>query len=117
MNVTTRSELIQVFVNKCFSAIKRAGRTTRSSRSQQADDGDKGRGVGLSFPFWFVDKDDLDTLEPQLASYKFTALGTAGSTLRHPISIELPHIDIPIGKDAQATAKGLLDTGGACTMG
>ena len=43
----------------------------------------------------------------------------AGSSfgLQYPITAQLPHIDLPIGKKAQATAEGLLDTGGACTMG
>ena len=117
MNATTRGELIQVFFNQCFTAIKIAGRTTCSSRSQQVDNDDDGHGVALAFLFWFINKDALDTSEPLLASYKFTELGTAGSTLRYPISIELPIIDFPIKKDTQATAEGLLDTGGECTMG
>ena len=73
-------------------------------------------------PFWCIDKDnnlDLhdETLEPlHLASYKVSPVG-ASFSLRYPISIELPHIDLPVRKEAQETAEGMLDTGGACTMG
>ena len=51
-----------------------------------------------------------------MASYKFSPVN-AGFSLRYPISIELPHINLPVGKESQATAEGMLDTGGACTMG
>jgi hypothetical protein len=38
-------------------------------------------------------------------------------TVRYPIASELPHVTIPVGKDGAAMVEGLLDSGGACTMG
>ena len=39
------------------------------------------------------------------------------SAIRYPIASELPHVCIPVGRNSEATVEGLLDTGGACTMG
>ena len=50
-------------------------------------------------------------------SIPLTASGTAAPSLQYPISSELLHIKLPVGKDSSVPIEGLLDTGGACTMG
>ena len=54
--------------------------------------------------------------DPEAMTHKMTPKGATHS-LQCPITTQLPHIDLPVGKRAQATVEGLLDTGGACTMG
>ena len=35
----------------------------------------------------------------------------------YPITTELPHVHLTVGRKQEASVEGLLDTGGACTMG
>ena len=75
----------------------------------------------VSFPFWLVDKPSdedpiVDTDNSMFSTFQFVPEG-ASSPIRYPISSELPHVIIPVGPLGQASVEGLLDTGGACTMG
>ena len=49
-------------------------------------------------------------------SFQFSP-GPGSFTFRYPISNDMPHVNIPVGRQGQALIEGLLDTGGACTMG
>ena len=80
---------------------------------------------GWTMPYWVTDE-SVDMIEPdspqetinaaRASSFKFTPKGLGGS-IRYPITTELPHVDLPVGKQGVDTIEGLLDTGGACTMG
>ena len=76
--------------------------------------------VFFCFDFKFVIFSIRDLLDDdhwvQVQSFNANAQQD-GFTFRYPITVELPHTDIPVGKNAEATAEGMLDTGGACTMG
>ena len=110
---STREEVVRAFIVE--SQLKDDSRSSRQRRSSK--DG------AMMFPFW-VEDDDL--VEPgysfegsttELATYKFSAQTHEESSIRYPISTELPHVVLPIGKSGDATVEALLDTGGACTMG
>jgi hypothetical protein len=75
----------------------------------------------LAFLFWLVDKpneeNSMVSLEDALFSlFQFVPEGDT-SPIRYLILSELPHVVLPVGRLGQATVEGLLDTGGACTMG
>jgi hypothetical protein len=63
-----------------------------------------------------MDEENVHADTEDACTFKFSPQGL-GFTIRYPITTELPHVHIPIGKQSSATAEGLLDTGGACTMG
>jgi hypothetical protein len=77
----------------------------------------------LALPFWVV-QDEQDAYSSRSFStapfspsvYEFEAQRSS-SDLRYPIVSELPHVVIPVGRKGEAMIEGLLDTGGACTMG
>ena len=50
------------------------------------------------------------------ATFQFAPQGRTFA-IRYPITSELPHFHLPVGKNNEATVEGLMDTGGACTMG
>ena len=81
----------------------------------QSDDNDGVSETPILLPFWNIDHDHPG-FDQDAMSYRLAPQGTTFN-LQYPIMTQLPHIDLPIGKKGQATAEGLLDTGGACTMG
>ena len=122
LGADARSALINSFVQETLSVTgqTRGGavinRANTSGTTQTS-------GNAISFPFWILDGEDhTGSLGP--SGFTFirtfnTASTSAGDQKQftYPITSELPHAYIPIGKDGRATAEGMMDTGGACTMG
>jgi hypothetical protein len=82
-----------------------------------------GGGPPLALPFWVVQDEQDDNCSRSFSTapfspgvYQFEAQRSP-SDLCYPIALELPHVVIPVGCKGEATIEGLLDTGGACTMG
>jgi hypothetical protein len=130
-NAPSRQHLVAEFVyehnsKSDLSVEKRIGRIRKQARlNPPEEDQGEGGGAPLALPFWVVQDDHYDgdsrsfaasTYSTGISSYQFEAQGTT-SALRYPISSELPHVVIPVSRKAEATIEGLLDTGGACTMG
>jgi hypothetical protein len=102
------------------------GRLRKQARlNSPGEDQGEGGAPPLALPFWVVQDDRNDEgsrsfatapYSPGLSSYQFEAQGSP-SGLLYPISLELPQVVIPVGRNGEATIEGLLDTGGACTMG
>jgi hypothetical protein len=102
------------------------GRLRKQARlNSPGEDRGEGGDPPLALPFWVVQDDQNGKgsrsfvtvpYSPSMPSYQFEAQGCP-SGLRYPISSELPHVVIPVGRNGEATIEGLLDTGGACTMG
>ena len=135
-NGPSREYLVAEFVhenNKCAptSLEKRVARTRKAARLNE--DGDRGPGVGqpaVALPCWVLDDEDDDDAARSfgavvessilgshaISSYQFGDRN-AESPIRYPIASELPHVVLPVGRKGEATVEGLLDTGGACTMG
>ena len=124
----SRLEMIKAFVAECnahgatrVSNRKRSGTAAFPTIPGGADEGDY-QEVGkddnaLALPFWVEEEDNpQDSPTEEGTSFNAAPRGI-GFSIRYPITVELPHIDVPVGKQSQATAEGLLDTGGACTMG
>ena len=65
----------------------------------------------ISFPFWNRTF-GVDGPDDGIRTFNFMPEGNR--PIRYPITMELPNIELPISKRAQAT-EGMLDTGGACT--
>ena len=128
---TSRAALIQSFAAEC-NANGATRQSARHRKSPVPQDGgnEQGRSLdpalrGYAMPYW-VTEESADVIVPdppqdvinatRASSFKFTPKGLGGS-IRYPITTELPHVDLPIGKQGVDTIEGLLDTGGACTMG
>ena len=89
-----------------------AGSQAGNQATFQQGDG-AGTTGSIVLTFWAAQEEDNGG-----RSFKFTALGQAPVDIRYPITGELPHIMLPVGKKFTGfQVKGLLDTGGACTMG
>ena len=118
LGASSRQTLVSTFITE---QNKHAVTSLSSLRSRTRDNKDKdGSGV-ISLPFWVVNEAAFQALlddDHWVQVQSFNAnVQQDGFTFRYPITVELPHTDIPIGKNAEATAEGMLDTGGACTMG
>lgn len=125
-DATTRTLLVDQFVHENnshsdTSVEKRILRVRKAARFSEASEGKSEGGTGpVALPFWVIQDEEHEDSRSFAMSFQFDAqLDGHGpsSTLRYPISSKLPHVIIPVGKMGQATVEGLLDTGGACTMG
>jgi RNase H-like domain found in reverse transcriptase len=130
-NAPSQQHLVAKFVyenntKSDLSVERKIGRIRKQAHlNPSEEDQDDGGGAPVALPFWVV-RDNQDhedsrsfaasAYSPGISSYQFDAQGTT-SALWYPISSELPHVVIPVGRKAEATVEGLLDTGGACTMG
>jgi hypothetical protein len=130
-NATSRHHLVAEFVyehnSKLDVSVEQGIGRLRKQARLSSPGGDQGEGGGppLVFPFWLVQDDQngegsrsfaTAPFSPGMSSYQVEALDPP-SGLCYPISSELPHVVIPIGRNGEATIEGLLDTRGACTMG
>ena len=107
---STRQALISSFVSEWSNQESKLS-TPMQLRSRDKDN--DGNGV-ISLPFWLLD--EFARAEGNPKSFQFTPQASS-FPIRYPITSELPHVDIPVGKNFDATVEGLLDSGGACTMG
>jgi hypothetical protein len=130
-NTTSRQHLVAEFVyehnSKSDVLVEQGIGRLRKQACLNSPGEDQGEGGErpLALSFWVVQDDQngggsrsfaTAPYSPSMPSYQFEAQGSS-SGLRYPISSELPHVVIPVGRNGEATVEGLLDTGGACTMG
>ena len=94
-------------------AVPVAANTQRQSARHH---GNQDHNNVLSLPFWRIDEDDGMNALTNGATFQFAPQGWS-FPIRYPITSELPHFHLPMGKNNEATVEGLMDTGGACTMG
>jgi hypothetical protein len=130
-NATSRQHLVAEFVyehnSKSDLSVERGiGRRRKQPRTLVSSPGEKVEyveqegGPPVALPFWVVEQEgnggrSFPTAPFSPSVYQFEA--QRSSDLRYPIASELPHVVIPVGRKGEATIEGLLDTGGACTMG
>jgi hypothetical protein len=128
-NATSRQHLVAEFVyehnSKSDVSVEQSiGRLRKHARvDSPGGDEEEGGGPPLALPFWVVQDQQNDysswsfsTAPFSPSVYQFEAQRSS-SDLCYPIALELPHVVIPVGRKGEATIEGLLDTGGACTMG
>ena len=102
-----------------------AGRNTRSqARLLQHEGNDDHQEYnpasnvsGGAFTFWSIGNPDEKISHDVVPKTFHSQVEASTFIIRYPIASELPHVCIPVGKQGQSTVEGLLDTGGACTMG
>jgi hypothetical protein len=119
------AEFIYEHNSKSDVSVERGiGRLRKHARiNSPGEDQGEGGAPPLALPFWVVQDDQDDdgsrsfTTAPFSPSvYQFEAQRSPSDPW-YPIALELPHVVIPVGCKGEATIEGLLDTGGACTMG
>ena len=120
----SRTRLIESFVSEC--TLHRLRRRTRNTPTEEVERATRGNNANapeestgpISLPFWVVDEDLPGILNHDsfVSSFNFSPKANQGS-IQYPITPDLPHVTLPVGRDKAATVEGLLDTGGACTMG